>query len=580
MKVLRGLGVSAGVAVGPAHLIFPGHIKVFRTRIAPEETEFEIARLKKAIEATAEEIEKLKKELPSNLGEVHAILEAQRLIVKDPSLISETEGLIREGFNAEWALFKVLKKYEKAFSELPDEYFRERYRDLVQMVERIISALQGHRDLPNEERAIIVAQDLSPADTVSLKKDFTLAFVTEAGSRTSHTAIVARSLGIPAVVAAKGILKEVSPGDLLAIDGTTGEIFINPEEEIISEFSERARRFERLKVRLHQVAHLSSETKDGRRIILRANLDLPEEVPFARDYGAEGIGLFRTEYLYVSRRELPSEELLFETYRRVVEDIAPHPVTIRTLDLGGDKFASVLDLPEEINPALGLRAIRLCLKEDHLFRTQLRAILRASAYGKVKIMFPLVSGVAEFLRARNLVEEIKKELAQEGLPFDPEVPVGAMIEVPSAVAVADLLAREADFFSIGTNDLIQYTLAIDRGNEEVAELYEPLHPAILRFIKTTVTAGHRAGIPVAMCGEMAGDLLYIPILVGLELDELSMNPQSLPEVKLFIRELEFKKCRELVEKVLNLTCQNEVKEAVSEVFGPHIRKFSRSLWFE
>ncbi len=580
MKVIRGLGVSAGVAVGPAHVIFPGHIKVSRTRIPLKDVEKEITRLKEAVEQTANNIKKLREKIPQDLGEIHAILEAQCMIVRDPSLIREAETYIKEGFNAEWALFKVLKRYEKVFSEIPDDYFKERYRDFVHIVEMIISTLQGERTPINEERAIIVAQDLSPADTVGLKQENTLAFVTEGGSRTSHTAIVARSLGIPAVVAAKGLLKEVSPGDLLAVDGTTGEVFVNPDQRIIEDFAERARRFEKLKQKLHQVAHLPAVTKDGRRLVLEANLDLPEEVPFAKAYGAEGIGLFRTEYLYVSRKELPSEELLFETYRKVVEEMSPKPVTIRTLDIGGDKFASVLDLPQEINPALGLRAIRLCLKEEELFRTQLRAILRASAYGKVRILFPMISGVAEYLRARNFLEKVKEELAQEGIPFDPDIPVGVMIEVPSAVAVADLLAKEVDFFSIGTNDLIQYTLAIDRGNEEVSDLYEPLHPAILRFIKSTTVAGHRAGIPVAMCGEMAGDLLHIPILIGLELDELSMTPQSLPEIKLFIRELEFRKCKELADKVLNLTCQDEVREAIAEVFGPYMRRFSKSLWFE
>ncbi len=580
MKTLRGLGVSAGVAVGPAHVIFPGHIKVTRTRIPPEEIEEEIRRLRQAMETTARNIRRAQERIPENLGEVRAIFEAQRFLVEDPSLVAEASEIIRQGFNAEWALLKVLRRYQKIFSELPDAYFRERFRDLEGLVEMIIGALRGEKPLGGPERAIIVARDLSPADTINLRPENTLAFVTEAGSRTSHTAIVARSLGIPAVVAAKGALEEISPGDLLAVDGTTGEIFVDPDPETIREFEQRERRFRKLKSRLHQVADLPAVTRDGHRVVLRANLDLPEEIPYAREYGAEGVGLFRTEYLYVAREDLPPEELLFETYRQVVETVAPHPVTIRTLDLGGDKFASVLNLPREINPALGLRAIRLCLREESLFRTQLRAILRASAYGKVKIMFPMISGVTEFLRARNLVEEIKQELAQEGHPFDPEIPVGAMIEVPSAVAMADLLAKEADFFSIGTNDLIQYTLAIDRGNQEVSELYEPLHPAVLRFIWTTVEAAHRAGIPVAMCGEMAGELLYIPVLVGLNLDELSMTPQSIPEVKLFIRELSYRQCRQVVEKLLRLTCQDEVREALAEVFGPQLKRFSKSLWFE
>jgi len=580
MKVLRGLGVSAGVAVGPAHVIYPGHIKVTRTRILSEEVPAEIRRLEEAIQKVSRHIRDLEAGLPEGLGEVRTILEAQRHILEDPSLREEVISLIQQGLNAEWALLKVLKRYQKIFQELPEEYFRERFRDLEGLVDMVILALSGEERTRVKEPAIVLARDLTPADTISLNPANTLAFVTERGSRTSHSAIIARSLGIPAVVAVKGLLEEVSPGDLLAVDGITGEIILEPEKEIVRRFKERARRVEALKARLHQVSHLPAETRDGRRLTLRANLDLPEEVPFVQEYGAEGVGLFRTEYLYVSRRELPSEDLLFETYRQVVKALAPHPVTIRTLDLGGDKFTSDLGLPEEINPALGLRAIRLCLKEEGLFRTQLRAILRASAYGKVKIMFPMISGVTEFLRARHLVKEIQQELAREGVPFDPEIEIGAMIEVPSAVAVADLLAREADFFSIGTNDLIQYTLAIDRGNQEVAELYEPLHPAVLRFIHQTVEAGHRAGIPVALCGEMAGELLYVPVLVGMGLDELSMTPQSLPEIKLLIRELSYAECRETVQGLLRLSCQDEVKETLGARFGSLIRRFSRSLWSE
>ncbi len=567
MKLLKGIGVSPGVAIGPAYILITGRVKIARRVIKPETVEQEIARFRKAIEETIRDLKAVKEHIPQEMVQPLSIIDAHILMLRDPGLIRETENFIRTYLvNAEWALRKVFERYKKLFAEFRDLYLKERIHDLEHLIDRVILALQGlNNHQPHlEEPAIIVAHDLSPADTARLRPDTTQAFVTEVGSRTSHTAIVARSLGLPAVVAVAGILEEVSPGDTLVVDGLSGEVIINPSAEVLAEFQDRRLKCQERRAFLFKQAEKPAVTLDGHRVTIKANLELVDEIPLVLEYGAEGIGLYRTEYLYVTRRELPSEEELFSAYRQVVEGVRPRPVTIRTLDLGGDKFASELDLPEEINPALGLRAIRLCLKNPSLFKVQLRAILRASAYGRVRIMFPMISGFSELLEAKQLLEEVKQELTREGVPFDDSVPIGAMIEVPSAATIADLLAQEVDFFSIGTNDLIQYALAIDRGNEQVAHLYEPLHPGILRLISQIVKAGHEAGIEVAMCGEMAGDLLYIPFLVGLGLDELSMNPQTIPAVKILIRSLTYERCQELAQKALNLPYPAEIRALLEE----------------
>ncbi len=566
MKVLKGIGVSPGVAIGPAYVFLAGRIKIARRFIRPEDVEKELNRFREAIELTAQELEEVKKHIPEGMPQALSIIDAHLLMLKDPILIRETEKVIRERrVNSEWALLFILERYKKLFATLEDPYLRERIHDLEQLVDRAIMALQGRNNQTHlSEPAIIVAHDLSPADTARLQPETTRAFVTEVGSRTSHTAIVARSLGFPAVVAVTNILKEVNPGDLLAVDGLSGEVIINPTEEVIEDFLDRELRYKRRRSLLHHQAKKPAITKDNRKIAIRANLELVDEIPLVMECGAEGVGLYRTEYLYVTRRTLPTEDELLHAYRQVVEGVKPYPVTIRTLDIGGDKFASQFDLPEEINPALGLRAIRLCLKNPEFFKIQLRAILRASAFGKVRIMFPLVSGLGELLEAKRLLWEVMQELRERGVDFDEDIQVGAMIEVPSAAAVADLLAREADFFSIGTNDLIQYALAIDRGNEQVAHLYEPLHPGILRIIRQIVTAGHEAGIEVAMCGEMAGELHYVPLLIGLGLDELSMNAQTIPEVKSLVRELNYEECRVLAEEALKLATPEEVSALLQE----------------
>ncbi len=568
MKRLKGIGVSPGVAIGPAFLLLTGRIKITRRILRPEEVPREIRRFHRALEATIQDLEEVKRFIPKEMAQPLSIIDAHILMLKDPSLVRETEKHIKKFYmNAEWALKKVLKRYQQIFLSLGDYYLRERVHDLEHLIDKVILTLQGQNNsLSLSQPAIIVAHDLSPADTARLRPDTTQAFVTEVGSRTSHTAIVAKSLGIPAVVAVKGVTEEVNPGDLLIVDGLAGEIIVNPTQEVIEEFLDRRLECLERRAALTRDAKQPAVTLDGRHVAIRANLELLEEIPLALEFGAEGIGLYRTEYLYVTRKELPSEEELFETYRQVVESLRPRLVTFRTLDIGGDKFATELDLPEEINPALGLRAIRLCLKNPNIFKTQLKAILRASLYGEVRIMFPMISGLGELNRAKALLKEALAELEKEGIRLEKVPPLGAMIEVPSAVAIADLLAREVDFFSIGTNDLIQYALAIDRGNEEVAHLYEPLHPAILRLIKQVVSAGHGAGIEVAMCGEMAGEVFCIPLLIGFGLDELSMNPQAIPAAKNVIRHLSYQECRQLVEEVLNLPTPEEIRAVLSDWF--------------
>ncbi len=568
MKKLKGIGVSPGVAIGPAYIFLTGRIKITRRILKPDEVSRELKRFHRALEETIRDLEEVKKHIPSEMAQPLSIIDAHILMLKDPSLIRETEKYIRESFmNAEWALRKVLSRYRQIFLSLGDFYLRERVHDLEHLIDKVILALQGQNNQTVlKEPAIIVAHDLSPADTARLRPDTTQAFVTEVGSRTSHTAIVARSLGIPAVVAVKGVTEKVNPGDLLIVDGLSGEVIVNPTQEVIEEFLDRRIECQERRAHLSRFAKEPAQTLDGRRVAVRANIELLDEIPLALEFGAEGVGLYRTEYLYVTRKDLPSEEELYATYRQVVEGFRPEMVTFRTLDIGGDKFAEELELPEEINPALGVRAIRLCLKNPAFFKTQLRAILRASIYGKVRIMFPMISGLNELHQAKEFLKEAFEELREEGLELQELPALGAMIEVPSAVAIADLLAREVDFFSIGTNDLIQYALAIDRGNEEVAHLYEPLHPAILRLIKQTVEAGHQAGIQVAMCGEMAGELFCIPLLIGFGLDELSMNPQAIPAVKNIIRHLSYKECQELVEEVLNLPAPEEIRLLLLEWF--------------
>jgi phosphotransferase system enzyme I (PtsI) len=566
-QFIKGIGVTPQIIVGKAHVLDRGKIEA-PARVLPEfQVPQEIERFREAIEDSKKQLQNAKERL---MGEdavgLSYILDAHLLLLDDKNVIQNTIDTIEQSWiNSEWALKINLDRIRKVFDSIGDEYLKSRKTDLDYIEQRILRNLMGK---PTEtlsqikEEVIVVAHDLSPADTAQMAKDKVTAFVTDMGGKTSHTAIMARSLDIPAVVGAETATQSIDTGDPLIVDGVTGVVVINPSPEIIQEYQERQQIRQRMERDLFQYRDLPAETLDGYRVRILANIELIDEIPSVLDHGAEGIGLYRTEYLYLNRKELPTEEEHFEAYRRVAEEIRPHPAIIRTLDIGGDKFISQLDLADEMNPAMGLRAIRFSLKEVDIFKTQLRAMLRASAFGKIKILLPMISGVTEIRQVKKILNEVRSTLIAEKIPFDSHIEIGIMIEVPSAVAIADILAKEVDFFSIGTNDLIQYTLAIDRVNESVTHLYEPLHPSILRLVRDVVQAAHEQGIRVAMCGEMAGDPLYVPILLGLELDDLSMNPLSIFRVKKILRTYTFRECKELVKASLRLATPEEIEDLV------------------
>ncbi len=562
-KTLHGVGASPGIVIGRAWSVPRHAVKVvYRHLDTPNEVESEVVRFLAALEATKQELVDAREDLDAALAEYSYIIEAHLLILGDRMLKDRTVDLIRaQGINAEWALSQSVTEAQGVFDKVKDDYLRSRFADVVHVTDQVLRHLSGQNDssLSNiREKVIVVAHDLSPADTTQMDLDWVLGFVTDMGGPTSHTAIMAQAKAIPAVLGLERISSEVTSGDFIVVDGTAGVVVINPDEETLHEYRDRQEAYELYAQETLALAHLPAETVDGRKVDIGANIELAEEVGTCLGYGAESIGLYRTEFFYISKRTLPSAEELYANFKAVAQRLQGRPVNIRTLDIGGDKFASFMELSPEINPALGLRAIRFCLKERELFKDQLRAILRASAHGRVRVLFPMISGVDELLKAKDLLEEVRAELKQEGIRFDRKMEVGIMVEVPSAVAVADLLARHVDFFSIGTNDLIQYALAIDRVNEQVSHLYQPMHPAVLRMIKQTVKAGHQAGITVAMCGEMAGDQRAVPLLLGLGLDHLSMNALAIPRVKRIVRLVNQKTWERLAREALTFSTAEEV----------------------
>jgi len=566
---LEGIPASPGIIIGKAHLVDKSRVKIlYQYLIDEKQLNREVERFKGALHTEEKKLLKLRDQMPKQVKEHAFILDSHLMILKDSMLVGSTIRRIRnEKINAEWALKESLEEIRDVFEQINDEYIRSRITDVENVTERILRNLSGGTEQGlNEisERMIIVAHDLSPVDTTELNISKVMGFITNIGGRTSHTAIMAQALEIPAVVGLESATDFVQEGDLLIVDGNTGEVVINPDDRAIILYQEKQLQREKYKSAIARISHLPAETLDGHKVTVMANIEFLEEVAAAKDYGGEGIGLYRTEFLYLRSKGFPNEEDLFEDYREVVEIIGPAPVIIRTLDLGGEKFVSDLETPKEINPALGLRAIRLCLKEPEIFRSQLRAILKASAYGKAKLLFPMISGLQEVIDAKEILGQVKAELDSQGVKYDPDIETGIMIEVPSAVVVADMLAQHVDFFSIGTNDLIQYALAIDRSNEHVANMYQPFHPAILKMIRQVVDAGKNAGIPVSLCGEMAGDPLCVPILLGLGIGELSMNARVIPLIKKLIRSISLKEAQKDFETVTGLGTAREVRAYILE----------------
>jgi phosphotransferase system enzyme I (PtsI) len=556
-KMLHGLGVSSGIAIGKVYLLERGRIHIEKYSVKEEQIEREISKFQNAIKSAVDELNSIKENIPDDDARRHAfIIDAHILMLQDQYFLKEVVDTIRsKKANAEWALDIVVSKFSSSFEKVEDPYLRERGRDLDYVYQRLLRIMvnkeaSGIYDKSIRGKGIIVAHDLSPADTIQINLTRTSGFVTDVGGRTSHTSIVARALEIPAVVGLGNLTAIAKDGDTVIIDGDEGAVIVNPSKELQKEYLAKQTHRSAQRKEFLRLGKLKAETQDGFRVRVAANIELLAEMDIVERYGAEGVGLYRTEYIYLSSKTLPTEMDHYHIYRKLAENRAIKYTTIRTLDIGGDKFASSIEVAKEINPAMGLRAIRLCIKEIDLFKAQLRGILRASAHGPLKILFPMISGMEEVKKAKAVLRECMDELRQERVAFDEHIQIGIMVEVPSTCMMTDLLAGEVDFFSIGTNDLIQYALAIDRVNEYVSYLYEPLHPAVLRMIKKTVDDAHAHNIEVAICGEMAGEPLYSPILLGLDIDEMSMNAYSIPRVKKMIRGLRHSYCKTLVAEIL------------------------------
>lgn len=571
MTELKGIAASGGIAIGKAYLWTKEEFVIPRQPISEDQIARQIQLFEEALIKTRHEILELQKKISAEMGQSEAeIFDAHLLVLEDRMLIEDVIFQMKsEKLNAAYIFQNVLKKYVQVFLKIEDEYLKERVSDINDVGRRILRNLLGKsakrfEDL--QEKVILVAHDLSPSDTAAMHKKNVLAFVTDVGGKTSHTAIMAKSMEIPAVVGLeKGILS-IKTGDTLIVNGSTGLVLVNPDQEALDNYQKEETAFKDITRRFVLLKDEPAVTLDNRLVRVAANIELPDEIPSILEHGAQGIGLYRTEFFYMNRTDIPSEEEHYQAYKFVAQAVKDNPVIVRTLDLGGDKFLSHLEIPREMSPFLGWRAIRFCLARPDMFKIQLRAILRASVHGNLKLMYPMISGIEELRKANILLEECKKELKEKGLTFNDSMEVGAMIEVPSAAMTADIIAKEVDFFSIGTNDLIQYSIAVDRSNEKVAYLYEPAHPGVLRLIKNIIDVGHRAGIWVGMCGEMAGDPLFTLILLGLGLDEFSMPSIMIPEIKHIIRSVNMAQARQIAEEAVSLPTASEVESFVNRKF--------------
>jgi len=562
MIQIKGIGVSPGVAIGNAWIWDNSFLKTPEYSINEDNLGDEIKRFNEALEKTAYEIKELQKKVKNEAGKQYADIFAFHLaFLEDVLLKNETENIIRnERVNSESALNKVVQKLGRVFKKKQTDFLKDRRRDLLDVIERVIVNLQGPAPsiIKKFKNEIIVTRDLSPSQTVSLDKNFVIGFVTEIGSKTSHAAIIAKALEIPAVIAEKAT-EEIKNGDRIIIDGDAGLVIINPAKKVIEGYARKEKKLFKVKSKLSLIKDLPCQTVDNRRISLHANIEFPEEVETAKKYGAEGIGLYRTEYLYLNRNDLPSEEEQFLAYKNVAEKMGDNkPIIRRTVDIGGDKFTSALPTTGELNPFLGWRGIRFCLERKDIFETQLRAILRAAVYGNFKIMFPMVSTIEEVMESKKIIEKVQSELKKEKKDFSKQIEIGIMVEIPSTALITDKFAEVVDFFSIGSNDLVQYTLAVDRGNEKIAHLYQPCHPSVLKLIKTTVSNASKGKIWTGLCGEMASIPEIACLLVGMGMEELSMAPVAIPAVKEKIRTTSYNKLKKVVDKALLYSTHKQV----------------------
>lgn len=576
--ILQGISASPGIAYGPAFVYRKAELEVPEYVVGEDKQEAELDRLNQALMVTRGQITAIRDQVESNLGADEAqIFDAHLMVLEDQALISETEREVQTtGRNVEASFNTVAQRYIRAFAEIDDEYLRERAGDIRDVAFRVLHNLMGHTAESLSEllgKRIVVADDIAPSDAATLDRSSALGVVTETGSKTSHAVIVARSMKVPAVVGARGIMAQVDDGDEIIVDGYDGIIIIRPSVQTLYRYGELRSEKQDFEKRLMDAVGLPSVTLDGVTVPLRANIEKPDEIELVKAHAGDGVGLFRSEYLYLAAPRIPSEEEQYRAYHDVATAFGDAPVVIRTLDLGGDKPMSGAPhlFPREDNPFLGFRAIRFCLEHRDIFKAQLRAILRASAAGNVHLMFPMISGTKELREAKELVAECGAELKAEGIPFDADMPVGSMIEIPSAALMADRLAKECDFFSIGTNDLIQYLIAIDRLNERTAQLYEPAHPAVLRVLREVVKAAHDAGIKVSVCGEMAGDPVYVPLLLGIGVDELSMTPPLMPAAKYIIRSLKMSDARVLAEQTVTMDSPADIERLCIDFYRTHMR---------
>jgi phosphotransferase system enzyme I (PtsI) len=569
--IIKGISASPGFCIGKAYLVDREGVEVVeKYRIEEKNRSNEIKRFKAAVKKAKDELRKIVEKSPEELQHAH-ILETHMAMLKDKMLYASTIEVIKnEGVNAEWALKKIVSNLREIFQTMTDPYLRERSGDVDQVADSIMRNLIGAERVniaAIDKRVILVAHDLSPAETSQINLERVMGFITDRGGKASHTGIIARSLEIPAVVGLKSATSSIRSDDFIIIDGNAGNVIIHPTEDTLVQYEERKINYEEYKAVITRESRAPAESTDGVRLEVMGNIELPEEVFALINYGGDGIGLYRTEFQYFNRPDFPGEDELFDKYKDVVEVMDPKPVTIRTLDINGDKaLANHID-SDEINPALGLRAIRYCLKNPDIFKDQLRAILRAAAFGNVRILFPMISTYFEICEANRILDEAAESLEREGLPYKRDIEIGAMIEVPSAVIMADVIAENVDFFSIGTNDLIQYSLAIDRGNEQVAHLFQPLDPAIIRMLKHVADVAKEKQIKIFMCGEMAGTPHHIPLLLGIGMDELSMNPQSIPDIKRVIRSLNVADTRSFMKDVLKQTTAKSTFELIKATYG-------------